>query len=309
MKTVFSNKHDLAHAWAHADANDYGRTGNSSLSFKDGVLFSYNTAIFKKLPNGICLENLGKYSVTTTAQQGVARQAWGNSTIVAAWENAPYNFRFEKAEILRSYQDKTKSEAQNLAKACRESTRDRYTSELHFVKGQLQKLLELKILAKKDLPADLKAILKLDVDPQLMRKLAAKEKARIAREHKKKENDYKEEIAKFRAGEIATIHYAVRNWLTHDLVRLKGENIVTSQGVIMPIKEALKLYTLAKNCRAENKVLIVRDLPEQEQERFKIGNYHVTDINAQGDARVGCHYLTFKEMHRCFSSEYQTNKQ
>lgn len=76
-KTVFDNGM-LTHVWAQ-DKQDAGRTNNGNMCFKDGVLYSYNTAIaaIVRAPDGrkYALITSQKYSVSTSQHISAA---WGS---------------------------------------------------------------------------------------------------------------------------------------------------------------------------------------------------------------------------------------
>lgn len=76
MKIVFSSHELLSHAWAN-QSQDHGRA--SSMSFQNGVLFSYSTAIAELceslIGEKIALMNDYSYSSSTCAHQNYARRA------------------------------------------------------------------------------------------------------------------------------------------------------------------------------------------------------------------------------------------
>ncbi|MGV7234641.1 MAG: hypothetical protein ACQ9ET_00140 [Nitrosomonadaceae bacterium] len=103
-------------------------------------------------------------------------------------------------------------------------------------------------------------------------KLAAKrQKAKEAKRIRTSLKEFFEyEIRTFRIG-------------TEDYIRISkdGENIETSQGVKVPVKEAKVLYSM---------IIAGRDI-----KGHKIGYYTVTSIN--GTLKIGCHSINVKNMH------------
>ena len=75
-----------------------------------------------------------------------------------------------------------------------------------------------------------------------------------------------------------------------------GDCVETSKGVVVPIADALRLFRMCSLVKARGEaVTVFSDLAVP-----TIGGYRVNAVEATGNARIGCHYLKFEEMERCF---------
>ncbi len=315
---TYSTNSDLVHAWAYAENGERGKNPNQSLSFNGGELYSYNTAIFKRLlDKNICLENVGKYSVTTSAHQSLACNAYSGKTIIAAWENASHGFRFLTNEIIESYKIKLDWEINNLAKSKRESTRTRYQAEINHIATHLKLLLEYKIILKKDLTKDLKELIKESSNSELIEKLKVakekqlkKEKADQLKRLKLREKELKQEIIDFKEGNKSSVSYGARDLLLtnkngqkFDLIRFisnkKEKSFISSQGITIDVEKGLFLYKLATKCRKNG-----APLPNSE----KLDIYTIEKIDSLGNAKVGCHYFFYDELEKAYNSYLLTLK-
>ena len=70
----------------------YGCSGHTlSVSARNGVLYSYNTAIAQRVGDSIIVSRT-KYSVTTSKHQGYVRSALNGCSKKVLWaDNVPYN--------------------------------------------------------------------------------------------------------------------------------------------------------------------------------------------------------------------------
>ena len=64
--------------------------------------------------------------------------------------------------------------------------------------------------------------------------------------------------------------------------RVKGEEVQTTQGARVPLKDALAMVALAKRCRASGKAYTAQD---------RVGAYRLTSVSATGDLTIGCHFI------------------
>ena len=193
--------------------------------------------------------------------------------------------------------------SENLAKAKRDSTRIRYTANIKAIASNLSRLVKFKIVKKSDLSAPLKQLLLIDINPAAMALIKEAAEKELKKEIKARAKEIKESIASFRAWGRGHISRVARDSVGGDLIRFRsggqhGEAAIeTSQGVIIPIAEALKLRLL---CQAQIKANGTLDISTR-----KIGHtYSITSIDAKGNAKIGCHFFKFEEIERCFNEEY-----
>ena len=81
-----------------------------------------------------------------------------------------------------------------------------------------------------------------------------------------------------------------------------GGSVETSKGAVVPITDALSLYRMCGVAKTRG-----RGFEPGIGAVVCVGGYRVNSIDAFGNARVGCHYLTYDEMERCFKAAEQRN--
>jgi hypothetical protein len=172
--------------------------------------------------------------------------------------------------------------------------------------------LDFKVLTKKDLSDELKALLKGNFDIEKLQKIQKQqkkkeEKARLERLEEDR-HKYKEEVAAFRAGEINHISYGARDLICggFDIVRIKDDKILTSQGVLIPLADGLILLEFLRKVKSDKiKINVVRERL-QENPLILGGVYKVNEVQKTGDCVIGCHNFEFVEILRCYEEEYKT---
>lgn len=106
-----------------------------------------------------------------------------------------------------------------------------------------------------------------------------------------------EAIAEFREGKRSALPYAIRP--TSDLVRadgvtrdeaggITGGELVTSQGVRVPLLEAIAIFKICASIRA-------RGEPFDPAGRMRAGHFRVDRIASDGSFKAGCHSFRFEE--------------
>ena len=71
-----------------------------------------------------------------------------------------------------------------------------------------------------------------------------------------------------------------------------GKFVETSRNAVVPIASAARLFRVCRSCRERHAGAAA--------ENMTVGGYGVREITENGDAQIGCHFLTFEEMERCF---------
>lgn len=103
------------------------------------------------------------------------------------------------------------------------------------------------------------------------------------------EMEYQERLQKFHAREIHHIG-------TGDVAcRVNGDTVETSRGARVPLDDAIMLFNAARVCRNSAKQFSHDDKGKQ----VKIGAYRLDRIDAEGNATIGCHYITWHAMQDC----------
>jgi hypothetical protein len=100
-----------------------------------------------------------------------------------------------------------------------------------------------------------------------------------------KDMEYAERVQKFHAREVHAIG-------TGDTVcRVHGDTVETSRGAKVPLDAAVKLFNAARMCRLHGKATKTAG--------NRIGRYRLDGIDSQGNATIGCHYLTWQAIEDC----------
>lgn len=108
-------------------------------------------------------------------------------------------------------------------------------------------------------------------------------------------------IAKIEARRAEIDRATIEDWLAgkvahpkHDwptMLRLKGDEIETSRGAIIPAKAGLKAYIFASALRANGKEW------KRNGDKFEVGSYQLDAVNDKGII-AGCHHIHWAEVER-----------
>jgi hypothetical protein len=94
----------------------------------------------------------------------------------------------------------------------------------------------------------------------------------------------KERESRFHAREIHSIS-------GRDIIcRVHNDNVETSGGARVPLKDAMRLFKFAQHCRNDN---------EGYKGGLKIGHYNLNEIDPSGNVTIGCHYITWDAISDC----------
>lgn len=144
--------------------------------------------------------------------------------------------------------------------------------------------------------------------PEAIAKREAAEKKRKATKARRERLHYhgtpEERIAEWRAGGPASVLRhgdAASATGGNALLRVKGKRLETSQGVHVPLKDAIRVFQFAKLCR-ENAAAAVVDYDadsvvwKRNGARVRVGDFQLDEIRADGGFRAGCHNLEWPEI-------------
>jgi hypothetical protein len=316
MKTVFENSM-VAHVWANQSQPE-GRSHNGNFWFRDRALYSYRTPIavmhLDKDGARVALLTSESYSTTTQGHKADMRRAvdYGNSVpyfevphIGASGgrhrENGADMHGANLAHFSKQYED---------TKARLRRARDVYSydslREIAETAARYVSVFGVDDAILPDMPhaTDTAAIqaFREDRDARLntpeMR--AKREREREKREERKarKEEDARRERfereAKSRADWLAGVAVYFRGTDENGgaLLRIRDENLETSQGASVPLAHAVKAFRMVKRCR---------DASEQWHRNghtIRVGHFQVDSIDAAGNMRAGCHRINWPEIER-----------
>lgn len=268
MKKVFTSANDVIHLFSQQTQIE---ARSSNVFFYDKKLYSYgyHYLLGEFIESDTIMIDDSGYSVTTSKHISIVSYA-----------TRQYNQFFKSKTDLKTVLTTLEENFNRLKRARKPhlyiNTINRYFNALNeflewskknkFYKNQKSTLEYRKIKAiHKAANKDINFL------ANELKKLAAKEKRRQAKEVSKKLKDFLNfDIDTFRIGQ-------------QDYLRLSKDNkcVETSQGVKISVKECKFLY----NC-----ILAKKDIRGQ-----KIGHYNVTSIN--GTLKVGCHSINIKSVH------------
>lgn len=287
MKNVFSSHSELCHVFA-SRSQDSGRASN--MSFNDGALYSYGTAIMRFCEHDgkeFLLVNGTSYSNSTSKHMGHARRATSHirPTFYLGNLRRGESLRFGSDTGDKLYAYAMDEAADRLQKSKRARTNKSFLLEQaqHWM-GEAQRASDFFGLGKS---IDHDALDKIIADKEQ----AAKEHAEQLREIKKKREERerieleeaKEDLEKWVRGEDVRRGYNF-NKLPCRLRADMGTDVITSHGARIPYEEGRKAFKF---------VMRMRDRGWRANgETFQIGSYQLNSVTAEGIV-AGCHRISW----------------
>ena len=302
------NNTDCTHDWAHnTDKHEQGQTNN--MRFNGMALYSYSTVIANKFPDKmtIVIANDGIKNSTTTAKH--KRQA--GHAIPPGWniidvDLPPHSssprpggllLDLKGLRICHDYmkanltcQAKIYHNAKNrVSKINRWGVYEEYIQQVNM----LGELLSRKGITHADMGITAGGLEGIAV-------MAAQ----------KKEDDTRRRKAKAAKQLLEEHGYAISwrqgkplpgriNWEgTYLRIDEDGQNVETSRGVVVPLRDALGLFKVATTVRRMDRMRY--NLWSRDRTAYSVAGYLLHSIDLNGDCVVGCHKLTYEEMKLCF---------
>lgn len=289
MKRVFRNAAEVAHIWAQ-QTQDEGRTPTSHCYFVGPRIYSYGShfMIARFTENNIgqkcVLFTLRDYSVTTSSHKqdvlGALRGLDYPVFKVVHPENEP-----DERVLLEVYTGKMNNAITKAAKARKHA--EGYLADANLYVDQFNEIAEFfGFVARLSVPADSVKAAKEAV-------AKAKEAAKKAAERHTLDLQVSEItnaplIAAWRACERKPDIKWVGPQLERTLLRVNGDQIETSRHAYVPVEHAKRLWPHILKAKTEGvapKLL-----------NSHIGHYSVNEITKDGDIRVGCHFIEYREI-------------
>ena len=283
MKKVFSSNREAIHIYAN-DPEREGRANN--VSFHDGVLFSYNTAIAQHVtsPDGkkAIILNKRSYSVSTSKHQSEISYASNHLTHIYI-DFVGYNVqRLELDEwrgiyqkpLIECYEAKA---ADYLAKASRARLKaDDYRAAAFHTLNELKTYLNFFGIEYET--GDLSALEAAAIEND------KKERERAKARRAEKIKEQAEKLAAWREG-------ANLGWLNFEVtaLRIKDDEIETSRGAKIPLDHAIKAWPLLKRISESNEVFTPSG------HALHLGHYTVSRADKKA-LIVGCHTIPMAEV-------------
>ncbi len=284
LKRVFRNASEVAHVWAQR-SQDEGRSSNCF--FEGDTIYSYGRhfpiARFIERNNEVAvLFTTRTYSVTTAKHLGFVRDALRGLDYPVFDVPAPTDSPREE-EILSYYQRNINRCVQLAGKARKLGDHHLATAQDYF--NRYTEIAEFFGFKKQiELNAATIADAKAAVKRQNELKKAAAAKAEFELANTEIINAQLIQIWR-ECGEPPTGVVWQGPRVQRTLLRVKGDEIETSRGAFVPLKQAVRLWPIIRNCREKGNAA----------SQGKIGHYQITGIDKQGNATIGCHFIEYRE--------------
>lgn len=317
MAKVFANDM-VAHVWAQQN-QDSGRSHNGNYSFDGRVLYSYTTAIarFTEDASGrrVALVTSRTYSQTTSSKHmpPIWRALRGSvyfrvpdvGAVLLGGRDHARNLaylveQFREAE--RRFRGRRKVYAQDVAAHIREWLGREWAIAMDYAEA-------FGLERPADLPADFTALDVLAAEIAAMREqreaarntpeAIAKREVEAAKRAERKERAEaearrvqmlkdSERRAEWLAG--GRIHYRGTTEAGGAFLRVMGDKLETSQGAVVPLADAIKVFRFVKLCRERGEGWT------RNGARIPVGGFQVDRIDASGNFKAGCHFIEWPEI-------------
>lgn len=278
MKKVV-DKHTVAHLFANQTQNE-ARTPTGNFYFYNDTLYSYGShfAIAKHI-NGSVLFTTRGYSVTTSQQISIARFALSHKTLICC--NNPSD---SITGNMNSFLKEVENVFSNVQNAKQQRTKIKAFSELAYITDKVNEFATFFNLNVQTNYPKLYAALNTNFEGlnEYKDKAAKLDEAQKKADLKAQSAKHKEQLKKWRSGEIDTLY--IRDGF--DYLRALGQNIRTSQGVEIDRVHAKLLY------KGLNSSMVGKLVNHK---------YEITEINDKF-LTVGCHKITIKEIKKLAAS-------
>lgn len=310
MKTVFSPASMVAHVWAQR-TQVHGKSSHGNFSFHGPKLYSYAALIarFVEAPDGssVVLVTSRTWSPTTSGHQGFAKDA------------ARHFPTFTVPDIGDDYSSRSIDHTKNLASLVKECQDGLATMKRkRDVSGH--EPVYIRINAKiahdyasmfalpapdLDIEAEIQAILnyRAERDARLNTPEAAakrerdrerRETLRAEREQRQHEvalEEASEAIAAWRDGSGRYLPYnATRDASGGAMLRIRGDNLETSQDATVPLSHAIRVFHKVAECRANGTEW------HRNGAEIRVGHFNVSRIEPDGTLHAGCHKILWPEI-------------
>ena len=319
MKTVFTDKNEIAHMWAH-QRQAHARDSASNFYFEGNTIYSYGShfPIAKILEDNTILFTVDTYSSTTVKHIGIVKRAipdhWkvikvlkmhgqlkqgDTHTLVSINKNMEYYINLIEGYMLKQ---KT-ARVRNYIPYIKESISD-FINYVEYYKLSKQVPKYYKFLLTQDVDESLDIMLEkfsIVVDKRL--KVAQKE----AKKLKAKQELAIKEWLNGRHN-ISRISSLLGDKVMLRLVEKDGAAVVeTSKGIVVPASRAKDLFNFILSVKNKN---IEQPRIESLLERAgldKIEGWVINRVLNTGDIIAGCHKITWLEIER-FAKKYKWNE-
>lgn len=307
MSKKLRNTDAVFHSWAH---QQFPAAECGNVSYEGTRLYSYRACIANIIAPGVVAHTTQLWSVTTSGHQARARQASDHMRTVWCY-NPGGSISSNRAVIMEKIDDLLRAADKKEFKKNGDET-------VLSKKRRLDNLGEARRLAEQfneyldyGPDTDVKPIvMPEDMEPMLEELRLRDEAAAAALEERRKKLE--EEEAKRRAKDLEDAKGYIKLWREHKesewedrrphlgslppLLRLSkdGEEVETSWGANIPVKDALRLWPIIQ--RVRRKEFAPEDLGVELKFPMKLGPFTLNVIKKDGSIKVGCHSIAFGEI-------------
>lgn len=280
--------YEVAHAWAYQT----GKQRNGKRMFYEGPsIYSHGRHFqiarlvdVKGVPS--VLFTTRKYSVSTSQHTAIAHSAVSHLPIYYVGD--PGRF-----PILEDWEADLTSAAGHVAKSKRARLDRNRDWELSSAQTFIDRANALRAAFDIDAPEVSLETLGVAVAGLEERIAKAQRKAELARKKAEKERFKRE--AEARTAWLAGDSNAYWRGTTPEgfaFLRIKGEEVQTSQGAAVPLAHAIKAFRFIK---------LVRERAQpwhRNGHSVRVGNFSVDEIDKAGNIKAGCHLIAWQEIER-----------
>jgi hypothetical protein len=279
---------EVAHAWA----NQTGRHRKGFNMFYEGdTIYSYGyhfpIARIVDAPNGerVVLFTTENYSVSTSKHKTYTWRACGHRKVF----HVPFVRRLDCADNVESYKARIK-DAFEKAKRARVYTQH-HLDQAHALIAEVKDFIRVFQVEGYEgydwTPEGITADLRRQAEEQAARREAALERQR----QEDRRRWFEDERPRLKAWLRDLPGHAYTRFRTpRPLPRVVGGVVETTWGASVPLEAAKKAYWTAIKCRAAHQEYVPQGLG------WRVGDFHLTRIKANGDLVIGCHDIPFRFM-------------
>ena len=287
---------EIPHLWAHGTQDD-ARNRQGNLYFEGDTIYSYGSHfpiarhVVNKAGGRAVLFTTASYSVTTSGHCSAVRSAIPSGIAIFRVPEVYPNTCTVKEAHERNLKHYAETTEEHVAKCAR--SRSSFNKEWHHKQAEELRKEALAYCAFFRLPKpNIKPIPALNSKLlEKMRKLEAQRAAEKAEQTKRERAEaiarQQELISKWRAGRYSACLYDVPAML-----RLEGNDVVTSLGVRFPVSHAKRALASVRKVRESGQTYI------RNGHTIHLGHYAIDRIEPDGTVKAGCHVVSWQEIER-----------
>lgn len=280
----------VAHLWANR-AQESARNATNNFYFNNGTIYSYGSHFpiaqhIKRNRKAAVLFTTRDYSVTTSGHKWVVLRACQHLTVfhvknpTDSDRKAQFNeYRQRFVELARKYTRARANKPWVLS-----SLRD-LVAEANGFAAFFGLRSRLTVPDEAVMVAECRAI------EQRERLRKQREEAKKRREYEARKSEAAAKLNEWANGGPID-RFAFGGFDLPIRLRIKGDELETSRGAIVPLAHAVKAFRIIKRLHDKGQAY------ERNGHTVHLGHFALDAIDAQGNVRAGCHNVTWEEIER-----------